>query len=66
MWEDPGLGGAPKPKQRRAGFDPLPTEPGARILQKNEGDWKFRLGDSEDGAAIVLEASARLVFRVGL
>lgn len=25
------------------------------LLQKNEGDWDFYLGDSEDGKAIVLD-----------
>ena len=44
--------GAEKPKGRRTGFDPLPAD-GSRVFQKNEGEWEFYLGDSEDGAAVV-------------
>ena len=44
-----------KAKPRRTGFDPLPADPSERVLQKNEGEWKFRLDESEDGKSLVLE-----------
>eukprot|EP00242_Pyramimonas_sp_CCMP2087_P004427 CAMPEP_0198204380 /NCGR_PEP_ID=MMETSP1445-20131203/7783_1 /TAXON_ID=36898 /ORGANISM="Pyramimonas sp., Strain CCMP2087" /LENGTH=434 /DNA_ID=CAMNT_0043876237 /DNA_START=163 /DNA_END=1467 /DNA_ORIENTATION=- len=42
-------------KTRRTGFDPLPTDPNARIYQKNEGEWTFKLAESEDERNMVLD-----------
>lgn len=43
-----------KQKPRREGFDPLPVG-SERIYQKNEGDWAFTLGESDDGKAVLLD-----------
>mmetsp|Transcript_22360 Transcript_22360/g.72552 ORF Transcript_22360/g.72552 Transcript_22360/m.72552 type:complete len:442 (+) Transcript_22360:571-1896(+) len=43
-----------KAKPRRTGFDPLPDDP-ELAYQKNEGNWKFSLLESEDGRSMVLD-----------
>jgi len=44
-----------KSKPRREGFDPLPSDPNQRVFQKNEGEWTFDLGESDDRRSVVLD-----------
>ncbi|XP_024533033.1 protein tilB homolog isoform X2 [Selaginella moellendorffii] len=44
-----------KVPERRTGFDPLPME--GRIYQKNEGNWSFKLAESECGTKLVLDVA---------
>jgi len=44
-----------KMKPRRTGFDPIPLDPSVRIYQKNEGDWNFKLLESDDEKNMLLD-----------